>query len=157
MRPAVAKADRQGAAEATSRVLGPDTADRRLCSVCGFAVEGVLVGEFRIDGRPGRRRRHVGLPRRPADAAPAAGTCRRVRPRRRDPGEAADGRGLGRGAAPTGRGRGGGAGGSGRPVAATALQVRAVSGRTRRLRSCSCSGAGSSATPCLSHRRRGPG
>ncbi|ODU01951.1 MAG: hypothetical protein ABS81_19300 [Pseudonocardia sp. SCN 72-86] len=52
VRAAVDKAEREGAAKVTLRVLGPNTAARRLYSACGFAVEGVLVGEFRIDGRP---------------------------------------------------------------------------------------------------------
>lgn len=51
VRAAVDKAEREGAAKVTLRVLGPNTAARRLSAACGFAVEGVLVGEFRIDGR----------------------------------------------------------------------------------------------------------
>ena len=31
-------------------MLGPDTGARRVYEQCGFVVEGVLRGEFRIDG-----------------------------------------------------------------------------------------------------------
>ncbi|MET8846395.1 GNAT family N-acetyltransferase [Amycolatopsis sp. NPDC004625] len=47
---AVAEARRQGARKVTLRVLGPNTGARRVYERCGFVVEGVLRGEFRIDG-----------------------------------------------------------------------------------------------------------
>ncbi|MEV6824848.1 GNAT family N-acetyltransferase [Amycolatopsis sp. NPDC051102] len=48
---AVAEARRRGARKVTLRVLGPNTGARRVYERCGFVVEGVLRGEFRIDGR----------------------------------------------------------------------------------------------------------
>ncbi|MGW4064321.1 N-acetyltransferase family protein [Amycolatopsis sp. NPDC004747] len=47
---AVAEAGRRGARKVTLRVLGPNTGARRVYERCGFAVEGVLRAEFRIDG-----------------------------------------------------------------------------------------------------------
>ncbi|MFB9684450.1 GNAT family N-acetyltransferase [Amycolatopsis plumensis] len=47
---AVAEAARRGARKVTLRVLGPNTGARRVYERCGFAVEGVLRGEFRIGG-----------------------------------------------------------------------------------------------------------
>lgn len=48
---AVAEGRRRGARRMTLRVLGPNTGARRVYERCGFVVEGVLRGEFRIDGR----------------------------------------------------------------------------------------------------------
>ncbi|WIY00290.1 GNAT family N-acetyltransferase [Amycolatopsis mongoliensis] len=47
---AVAEARRRGARKVTLRVLGHNTAARRVYEVCGFVVEGVLRAEFRVDG-----------------------------------------------------------------------------------------------------------
>ena len=47
---AVDEARRRGAAKLTLRVLGGNGAARRLYERCGFVVEGVLVGEFVLDG-----------------------------------------------------------------------------------------------------------
>ncbi|EOD64089.1 GNAT family N-acetyltransferase, partial [Amycolatopsis vancoresmycina] len=47
---AVAEARRRGARKVTLRVLGPNAGARRVYERCGFVVEGVLRGEFRIDG-----------------------------------------------------------------------------------------------------------
>jgi ribosomal protein S18 acetylase RimI-like enzyme len=47
---AVAEARRRGARKLTLRVLGHNTGARRVYERCGFVVEGVLRGEFRIDG-----------------------------------------------------------------------------------------------------------
>jgi ribosomal protein S18 acetylase RimI-like enzyme len=47
---AVAQARERGAGKVTLRVLGHNTAARRLYERCGFVVEGVLRGEFRVDG-----------------------------------------------------------------------------------------------------------
>ncbi|WIV54508.1 GNAT family N-acetyltransferase [Amycolatopsis nalaikhensis] len=47
---AVAEARRRGARKLTLRVLGHNTAARRVYERCGFVVEGVLRGEFRVDG-----------------------------------------------------------------------------------------------------------
>jgi len=47
---AVAEARVRGARRLTLRVLGPNTAARRLYTSAGFVVEGVLRGEFRIAG-----------------------------------------------------------------------------------------------------------
>ncbi|KDN20810.1 GNAT family N-acetyltransferase [Amycolatopsis rifamycinica] len=47
---AVAEARHRGARKLTLRVLGPNTGARRVYERCGFVVEGVLRGEFRIDG-----------------------------------------------------------------------------------------------------------
>lgn len=47
---AVAEAQRRGARRLTLRVLGHNTGARRVYERCGFVVEGVLRGEFRIDG-----------------------------------------------------------------------------------------------------------
>ncbi|MFH9179875.1 GNAT family N-acetyltransferase [Streptomyces albogriseolus] len=51
VRAAVAEARRRGARRLTLRVLGPNTAARTLYASEGFAVEGVLPGEFHLDGR----------------------------------------------------------------------------------------------------------
>jgi len=47
---AIAEARRRRARRLTLRVLGPNTAARRLYEACGFEVEGVLRGEFHLDG-----------------------------------------------------------------------------------------------------------
>ncbi len=51
VRAAVAEARRRGARRITLRVLGPNTVARTLYASEGFAVEGVLPGEFHLDGR----------------------------------------------------------------------------------------------------------
>ncbi|ADJ47024.1 acetyltransferase [Amycolatopsis mediterranei S699] len=48
---AVAEARQRGARKVTLRVLGHNTGARRVYERCGFVVEGVLRGEFRIDGQ----------------------------------------------------------------------------------------------------------
>ncbi len=48
---AVAEARRRGARKVTLRVLGHNTGARRVYERCGFVTEGVLRGEFRIDGQ----------------------------------------------------------------------------------------------------------
>lgn len=48
---AVAAAARQGATKVTLRVLGPNPGAKRLYERCGFIVEGVLRGEFILDGQ----------------------------------------------------------------------------------------------------------
>ncbi|WP_431985531.1 N-acetyltransferase family protein [Streptomyces griseoflavus] len=50
VRAAVAEARRRGARRITLRVLGHNTAARALYASEGFAVEGVLPGEFLLDG-----------------------------------------------------------------------------------------------------------
>lgn len=45
-------AKQHGLAKVTLRVLGPNTGARRLYERCGFVVEGVLKGEFILDGQP---------------------------------------------------------------------------------------------------------
>lgn len=52
VRGAVERARAEGAAKVTLRVLGTNPTARRLYERCGFGVEGVLVGEFVIDGSP---------------------------------------------------------------------------------------------------------
>lgn len=47
---AVAEARRRGARRLTLRVLGPNAVARRLYESAGFVVEGVLRGEFLLDG-----------------------------------------------------------------------------------------------------------
>ncbi|WP_290060003.1 GNAT family N-acetyltransferase [Amycolatopsis solani] len=47
---AVAEARRRGARKLTLRVLGHNAAARRVYERCGFTVEGVLRGEFRVGG-----------------------------------------------------------------------------------------------------------
>ena len=42
----------RGATRLTLRVLGGNAGARRLYESCGFVVEGVLVGEFVLDGEP---------------------------------------------------------------------------------------------------------
>jgi ribosomal protein S18 acetylase RimI-like enzyme len=49
---AVTRARDEGAAKVTLRVLSTNPAARRLYERCGFVVEGVLVGEFVVDGSP---------------------------------------------------------------------------------------------------------
>ena len=48
---AVQECSRRGARKVTLRVLGPNTAARRLYERCGFEAEGVLHGEFMLQGR----------------------------------------------------------------------------------------------------------
>jgi ribosomal protein S18 acetylase RimI-like enzyme len=48
---AVELARKRGRAKVTLRVLGHNTGARRLYERCGFAVEGVLKGEFVLDGQ----------------------------------------------------------------------------------------------------------
>ncbi|PKV85388.1 GNAT family N-acetyltransferase [Streptomyces sp. TLI_146] len=50
LRAAVEESRRQGARRLTLRVLGHNTPARRLYESEGFAVEGVLPGEFLLDG-----------------------------------------------------------------------------------------------------------
>lgn len=52
VRAALDRAREQGAAKVTLRVLATNPSARRLYERCGFVVEGVLVGEFLIDGSP---------------------------------------------------------------------------------------------------------
>jgi ribosomal protein S18 acetylase RimI-like enzyme len=47
---AIAEARRRGARRLTLRVLGPNQTARRLYDACGFVVEGILRGEFHLDG-----------------------------------------------------------------------------------------------------------
>ena len=47
----VEEARRRGARRLTLRVLGPNVAARKLYEQGGFVVEGVLRGEFHLDGR----------------------------------------------------------------------------------------------------------
>jgi ribosomal protein S18 acetylase RimI-like enzyme len=47
---AVAEAARRGASKVALRVLGANEGARRLYERCGFVVEGVLRGEFMLDG-----------------------------------------------------------------------------------------------------------
>lgn len=47
---AVAEARRRGARRLTLRVLAHNAAARRLYEACGFEVEGILRGEFLLDG-----------------------------------------------------------------------------------------------------------
>lgn len=51
MEAAVVEVEGRGARKVTLRVLGPNTAARRLYESCGFVVEGVLREEFRLDGQ----------------------------------------------------------------------------------------------------------
>ncbi|WP_175409257.1 GNAT family N-acetyltransferase [Streptomyces sp. TRM64462] len=51
LRAACDEARRRGAVRMTLRVLGHNTPARRLYEAEGFAVEGVLPGEFHLDGR----------------------------------------------------------------------------------------------------------
>jgi RimJ/RimL family protein N-acetyltransferase len=48
---AIAEARRAGACRITLRVLGHNAAARDLYADCGFEIEGVLRGFFRLDGR----------------------------------------------------------------------------------------------------------
>jgi ribosomal protein S18 acetylase RimI-like enzyme len=45
------EAQRRGARKVSLRVLSPNLSARRLYESLGFVVEGVLVGEFRLEGR----------------------------------------------------------------------------------------------------------
>jgi ribosomal protein S18 acetylase RimI-like enzyme len=47
---AIAEAGRRGARRLTLRVLAHNAAARRLYAGCGFEVEGILRGEFHLDG-----------------------------------------------------------------------------------------------------------
>jgi ribosomal protein S18 acetylase RimI-like enzyme len=47
----IEKARERGLAKITLRVLGPNTSARHLYERCGFATEGVLKGEFVLDGQ----------------------------------------------------------------------------------------------------------
>lgn len=47
---AVAEARRRGARKLTLRVLGHNTAARKVYESCGFTIEGVLRAEFHVDG-----------------------------------------------------------------------------------------------------------
>jgi RimJ/RimL family protein N-acetyltransferase len=49
---AVVHARGRGASKLTLRVLGSNPGAQALYARCGFVVEGVLVGEFVLDGRP---------------------------------------------------------------------------------------------------------
>jgi ribosomal protein S18 acetylase RimI-like enzyme len=49
---AIAEARRRGARKVRLRVLGHNTRARRLYERAGFVIEGVLVGEFMLDGIP---------------------------------------------------------------------------------------------------------
>ena len=51
MHEATREARRRGARKVTLRVLSPNTPARRLYESCGFIVEGVLRGEFELEGR----------------------------------------------------------------------------------------------------------
>lgn len=48
---AVAEAGKRGATKVSLRVLGENPGARRLYERCGFVVEGVLRGEFMLDGK----------------------------------------------------------------------------------------------------------
>jgi ribosomal protein S18 acetylase RimI-like enzyme len=48
---AVERARQQGARKVSLRVLGDNAIARRLYERCGFVVEGVLKGEFLLEGR----------------------------------------------------------------------------------------------------------
>lgn len=48
---AVAEARERGSRKVSLRVLGPNEVARRLYAACGFVEEGVLRGEFLLDGR----------------------------------------------------------------------------------------------------------
>jgi len=52
MEEAKAEAVRRGARKLSLRVLAPNATARRLYEACGFVVEGILVGEFILNGRP---------------------------------------------------------------------------------------------------------
>jgi ribosomal protein S18 acetylase RimI-like enzyme len=45
------EAANRGATKLTLRVLGPNAGARRIYEACGFTVEGVLKGEFLLDGQ----------------------------------------------------------------------------------------------------------
>jgi ribosomal protein S18 acetylase RimI-like enzyme len=51
LRATIAEAGRAGATRLTLRVLSHNEAARALYSECGFEIEGVLRGFFRLDGR----------------------------------------------------------------------------------------------------------
>lgn len=48
---AVEEAGRRGATKVSLRVLGENPGARRLYERCGFVIEGVLRGEFELDGK----------------------------------------------------------------------------------------------------------
>jgi ribosomal protein S18 acetylase RimI-like enzyme len=50
MEEAKSAAVRRGASKLSLRVLAPNATARRLYEACGFTVEGVLVGEFSLNG-----------------------------------------------------------------------------------------------------------
>ena len=52
MEEAKAEAVRRGARKLSLRVMAPNATARRLYEACGFVVEGILVGEFILNGRP---------------------------------------------------------------------------------------------------------
>lgn len=45
------EAHRRGASKLTLRVLAPNRPARRLYEACGFSIEGVLAGEFLLEGQ----------------------------------------------------------------------------------------------------------
>ncbi len=47
----ISEAARRGARKLSLRVLAPNTTARRLYETCGFTVEGVLRGEYLLDGQ----------------------------------------------------------------------------------------------------------
>lgn len=49
---ALAEARHRGSAKISLRVLGSNTAARRLYATAGFTVEWVLAGEFVLNGQP---------------------------------------------------------------------------------------------------------
>jgi RimJ/RimL family protein N-acetyltransferase len=49
---AAEEATRRGATRLTLRVLAPNAPARALYAACGFTVEGVLAGEFVLEGEP---------------------------------------------------------------------------------------------------------
>jgi ribosomal protein S18 acetylase RimI-like enzyme len=51
MEEAKADAARRGARKLSLRVLAPNATARRLYESCGFTIEGILVGEFLLDGQ----------------------------------------------------------------------------------------------------------
>ncbi|MDQ3723118.1 MAG: GNAT family N-acetyltransferase [Actinomycetota bacterium] len=50
LKAAADEASRRGVTRLTLRVLAPNTAARRLYAACGYVVEGVLRGEFVLEG-----------------------------------------------------------------------------------------------------------
>ncbi len=91
LRAAAEEASRRGVRRMTLRVLAPNRAARALYESCGFEVEGVLRGEFMLNGRyvddvlmaldltaaPGERPdREASSKRRPSAAGGATGEAR---------------------------------------------------------------------------------